>query len=69
MDRRLLTPAEAALLLAPSAGTASKCLQAGLLSLLGLGRVSIESPSSASKQSALLLNTSGDLAPTVRWIR
>lgn len=56
MDRRLITPAEAALLLAPSSGTASKCLQAALLSLLSAGRIAIEQSSSMFKQSALLLN-------------
>lgn len=63
MDRRLLTPAEAALLLAPTSGTASKCLQAGLLSLLSTGRIAIEEPSSPFKQSALILK--GAASPPV----
>lgn len=61
MDRRLLTPAEAALLLAPTSGTATKCLQAGLLSLLGAGRISIVPSTSVFKQTVLLLNHSGAL--------
>lgn len=55
MDRRLLTPAEAALLIAPAGGTASKCLQAGLLSLLGAGRIAVEPAPSVFKEPALLL--------------
>jgi len=63
MDRRLLTPAEAALLLNPMSSTASKCLQAALLSLLSTGRITIEQSSSPFKQSALLLKekTTGPL--------
>lgn len=64
MDRRLLTPAEAALLLAPASATATKCLQAGLLSLLGAGRISIEPSRSLFKPSALLLDRSGALTVT-----
>lgn len=56
MDRRLITPAEAALLLSPSSSTASKCVQAALLSLLSVGRIEIEQSSNMFKQSALLLN-------------
>jgi hypothetical protein len=55
MDRRLLTPAEAVLLLAPTSSSASKCLQAGLLSLLSTGRIAIEQTSSRFKQPTLLL--------------
>ncbi len=55
MDRRLLTPIEAALLLAPTSGSATKCLQAALLSLLSTGRIAIEEASGQFKQSALLL--------------
>lgn len=60
MDRRLITPAEAALLLAPANSTATKCIQAGLLSLLGAERISFEKTSNPFKQSALLINA----APT-----
>ncbi|MGZ8284148.1 MAG: hypothetical protein ACXW27_03255 [Allosphingosinicella sp.] len=56
MDRKLITPAEAVLLLAPATGTATKCIQAGLLSLLGAERIAFEKSSSLFKQSALLLN-------------
>lgn len=62
MDRRLLTPAEAALLLAPASSTASRCLQAGLLTLLSTGRIAIELASGPFKQSALLLRR--EAAPT-----
>lgn len=58
MERRLLTPAEAALLLAPATGTATQCVEAGLLSLLGAQRISFE-PSGLFKQSALLLHPQG----------
>ena len=44
MDRRRITPAEAALLIAPTGRTATKCLQAGLLSLLAAGRIGFEKP-------------------------
>jgi hypothetical protein len=64
MDRRLLTPVEAGLLLAPAPGTAAKCLQAGLLSLLDAGRISIEPSTSVFKQTALLLDRSGALTAT-----
>lgn len=56
MYQRLLTPSKAALLLAPSVGTASKCHQAGLLSLLGAGRIAVEQSANPFKQSALVLN-------------
>lgn len=56
MDRRLLTPAEAVLLLAPGSGSASKCVQAGLLSLVGAERIAFEPSANPFKQSALLLN-------------
>lgn len=58
MDRRLLTPAEATLLLSPANSTATRCIQAGLLSLLGAERISFEPTSSFLKESALLLNPS-----------
>lgn len=53
MDRSLLTPAEAVLLLAPSGGSGAKCLQAGLLSLLGSGHIAIEPTRSAWRQHML----------------
>jgi hypothetical protein len=56
MHRKLITPAEATVLLAPATSTATRCIQAGLLSLLGAERIAFEKPSSALKQSALLLN-------------
>ena len=55
MDKRLLTPAEAVLLLAPSGATAKKCMQAGLLSLLDSGHIAIEQSRDRPKRSALLL--------------
>ena len=59
MNRRLITPAEAALLLAPKGSTATKCVQAGLLSLLGAERIAFEKSSNAFRQSALLINPPG----------
>lgn len=55
MDKRLLTPTEAALLLAPTGATAKNCIQAALLSLLDAGRIAVEQCSNALKQPALLL--------------
>lgn len=55
MDKRLITPAEATLLLAPSSRTASRCLQAGLMSLLGAGRIAVEPSESVFRGPALLL--------------
>lgn len=63
MDRRLLTPAEAVLLLAPSTGTAPKCVQAGLLSLLGGERIAFEQSASLIQQSAVLINRGATLDP------
>ena len=60
MDRRLLAPAEAALLLAPKAGTAAECVQAGLLSLLSSGRIGFDRSRSIFKESALLLHPGAD---------
>jgi hypothetical protein len=62
MDRKLLTPAEAALLLDPLNSTATACVQAGLLSLLGAGRITFERASSLFKQSAIQLNPSAATA-------
>lgn len=59
MSKRLLTPAEAALLLAPTGATAKKCIEAALLSLLDRGRIAVEPSSNPFKQPALLL-----IAPT-----
>jgi len=61
MDQRLLTPAEAALLLAPKSSSASKCLQAALLSLLSTGRIAIEQSNSPFKESAILLTKKASL--------
>jgi hypothetical protein len=55
MTRNLLTPAQAALLLSPRPETAVKCLEAGLLSLLGLGRITIELLPGIFKEPALRL--------------
>ena len=55
MKHRLLTPAEAAFLLAPRASTASECLQAALLSLLSMGRIAIEQPNGLLQEIALLV--------------
>jgi hypothetical protein len=58
VDQRPLTPAEATLLLAPTDRTATKCVEAGLLSLLGAERIAFEKPPGRFKQSALVLNLS-----------
>ena len=50
----LLTPAEAAFLLAPKLSSANKCLQAALLSLLSTGRIAINQPHSVFKETALV---------------
>ena len=57
MNRKLITPAEATVLVAPATSTATKCIQAGLLSLLGAERITLEKKSSPFKQSALVLNS------------
>jgi hypothetical protein len=62
MDRKLLTPAEAALLLVPSSSTATACVQAGLLSLLGAGRINFERASSLFQQCSIHLNSSAATA-------
>lgn len=53
MDRSLLTPAEAALLIAPSGNSGGKCLQAGLLHLLGSGHIALELKQSVWRQHQL----------------
>lgn len=55
MNKRLLTPAEAVLLLVPTGDTAHICIQAALLSLLDCGRIALEPSSNPFKPSALLL--------------
>lgn len=55
MHKRLLTPAEAVLLLAPAGATAKKCIEAALLSLLDCGRIAVEQSSNPFKQPALML--------------
>lgn len=60
MHSKLLTPAEAVLLLAPKSGTANRCVQAGLLSLLSAGRIAIEQASGPLNESALLLHPPTD---------
>ena len=55
MDKRLLTPAEAALLLAPTGATAKKCIEAGLLSLLDGGHIAVEQSCNPFRQPTLLL--------------
>lgn len=54
MERRLITPAEAALLLEPKTATAGKCIQAGLLSLLDAGRIRIDETTGLWKQTVLI---------------
>lgn len=56
MERRLLSPPEAALLISPGAQTAILCVQAGLLALVGAGRIQIEKGSRVSGPF-LVLNT------------
>lgn len=58
MSKRLLTPAEAVLLLAPTGATAKKCIEAALLSLIDCGRIAVEPSSNPFKPSALLLTAS-----------
>ena len=55
MEQRLITPAEAALLLEPRGSTAAKCLQAGLLSLVDAGRLAFEASANPAKPVALVL--------------
>lgn len=57
MERRLLTPPEAALLIAPRAQTATLCVQAGLLSLIGAGRIRIEKGARPSSSVLVLVAT------------
>lgn len=57
MNRNLITPAEATVLIAPATSTATRCIQAGLLSLLGAERIALEKRSNPFKQSALVLNS------------
>lgn len=57
MEKRLLTPAEATLLLDPGTDVASRCIQAGLLSLLDAGRILFEQSSNPFRQSALRLSS------------
>lgn len=60
MEQRQLTPAEAGLLLAPGAGVATQCIQAGLLSLLAAGRIEFERSTGLFSPAALrLLSGSG----------
>lgn len=64
VDKRLLTPAEAGLLLDPGTNVASQCIQAGLLSLLDSGRIVFEPSSNPFRQSALRVSSrSGSGAP------
>lgn len=59
MEKRLLTPAEAGLLVDPGTDLASRCIQAALLSLLDAGRIEFEPSSNPFKQSALRLRSLG----------
>lgn len=59
MDRRRITPAEAALLITPSGRAATRCLQSGLLSLLAAGRIGFETADGPLRPAALLLKGSG----------
>jgi hypothetical protein len=52
--RHVLSPAEAVFLLAPRSETAVKCLEAGLLGLLGTGRIYVEE-AERSKEPSLWL--------------
>jgi hypothetical protein len=52
--RNVLSPAEAVFLLAPRAETAVKCLEAGLLALLGTGRIYVEESGSFKEPSLCL---------------
>lgn len=58
VEKRLLTPVEAGLLLDPGTGVASQCIQAGLLSLLDAGRIEFERSSNLFKQPALRIASS-----------
>lgn len=59
MDRRRVTPAEAALLITPAGRTATKCVQAALLSLLAAGRIGFEPSAGMLAPSALRLKGAG----------
>lgn len=67
MNRSMLTPAEAALLIAPSGSSGAKCLQAGLLSLLGSRHVALEPKRTVFRQHALNL-LGGDGTPLPRHL-
>lgn len=62
MERRQVTPAEAALLIAPSGRTATKCLQAGLLSLLAAGRIGFDKAEGPLRPAVLHLKGPGAAA-------
>lgn len=65
VEKRLLTPAEAGLLLDPGTDVAGKCIQAGLLSLLDAGRIKFERSPGLFRQPALRLlsGSRGSLTP------
>ena len=57
MERRLITAAEAALLLTPKSSTAGRCIEAAMLTLLGAGLIDIERSTGLFKEAALRLTT------------
>lgn len=63
--RNTLSPAEAVFLLAPQSGTAVKCLEAGLLGLLGTGRIYVEDTGSSKEPSLWLREGSSPADPTI----
>jgi hypothetical protein len=63
--RNTLSPAEAVFLLAPRAGTAAKCVEAGLLGLIGTGRIYVEESGSSKKPSLWLQEMPGAADPAL----
>lgn len=57
VEKRLLSPAEAGLLLDPGTNVASRCIQAGLLSLLDAGRIEFEPSTGLFGESALRVSS------------
>jgi hypothetical protein len=63
--RNILSPAEAVFLLAPRAETAVKCVEAGLLGLLGTGRIYVEESGSSKEPSLWLQETPSAADPAL----
>lgn len=68
MTDQKLSPAEAAFLIAPKARTGHQCLEAGLLALLGAGRVRVEGAAGMFSEPALVLEPSASGAVLPRHV-